>query len=209
MRPARAHRRRVRRPRAGRRALLYVERGGRRSSGCRRGAPTESRRFRAARARGTRGRGASGARARNSRWSASTGSPRLESSARPARRARIPRRAAASHVDGLSTGYGPPMSRSVRPLSRRAQGRRGPRARQHPRRLRRRARRGVDMIEFDVLSERPDGERAAADRPRLRRPRLARDIQLEQALEHLCEPSFAGVRARRRPQAPRLRDAGP
>jgi glycerophosphoryl diester phosphodiesterase len=52
----------------------------------------------------------------------------------------------------------------------------------------------VDMIELDALSERPDGSGelfVAHDYEDLRsRPRLS----LEQALEHLAGPAFAGVR---------------
>ena len=66
---------------------------------------------------------------------------------------------------------------------------------------------GVDMIEFDVLSERRDGSGRLLLAHDYEALRDGSPLTLEQGLAHLAGEEFAGVRARRRREDPRLRPA--
>jgi len=52
---------------------------------------------------------------------------------------------------------------------------------------------GVDMIEFDVLSERPDGSGGLLLAHDYRSAAARRSLTLQEGLEHLAGPAFAGV----------------
>src|SRR5580693_4357106 len=53
---------------------------------------------------------------------------------------------------------------------------------------------GVDMIELDVLSERPDGGGSLLVAHDYEDMRSRSPVSLEQALEHLCGDAFADIR---------------
>ena len=196
-RPARpADHRRDRQPVEGRRAAS-------RPGSTRGGAPATSptrRRWRSStpRARACRSPRATGCRSASR---SSTASPAAR--ARAAGPPRTSAHAGRATTTGRHTG-----AHGVSAETDRTQGRGPDRPGQHARLLRRRAgQHGVDMIEFDVLPE----NQHAPDEGRLL---LAHDYEhvdgaptLEDGLAHLASTPVRRRRARRRPQAPRLRAA--